>query len=352
MGISPLVFRSLPKPDLHSHIDGSIPARELFLIARRHRRKVLTRDGAELETASAFARFFEGSGYGTMLENIVDRFYPITGLLQTEAALKDAGVAYVKAQKEEGVAYAEGRFAPQYHADEGLSLDDVIASMAEGLAEGSERYGVKTGLIVAIGRHSSPKVGEEVARSACRSKSVVGLDLGGPEAGNPPQRFRAAFKLATAAGLKKTIHAGEDAGSVAKDMAYMRAAIAMGADRIGHAIHLAESERLVSAVRDRGIVVEMNPISNMVLGKISTPRDLAIDSLLQTGVRVTLNSDDPALWRNGGLCDVYGAVSGAYGFSMREVDILVENGFRGAFASDRVKESLIGEYRSARRRLP
>jgi adenosine deaminase len=352
MPVSPRTIRSLPKADLHSHIDGSIPPRDLFTIARAHHRKLLSSSGTELESMSAFARHVEGSGYASLLEDIIERFRPITGLLQTEGTLHDAGVAYVKAQKKEGVVYAEGRFAPQYHTSEGLSLDDVIESMADGLAEGAERYGVKAALIVAIGRESAPRLGEKVARAASRNRKVVALDLGGPEAGNPPQKFASAFRLASSSGLKTTIHAGEDAGSAAKDRAYMRAAIAMGADRIGHAIRLADDRMLVSTVRDRSITVEMNPVSNLVLGKISSPRDLAVDSLLDAGVRVTLNSDDPALWRNGWLSDVYVAVCRAYGFGMKTVDLLVENSFRGSFAKDGDRESLVQEYRRARAALP
>jgi len=350
MQISPRTIRSLPKADLHSHIDGSIPARELFTIARNHHRKLLSSDGTELENLSAFTKHVEGSGYDSLLENIIERFHPITGLLQTEGALRDAGVSYVKAQKAEGVVYAEGRFAPQYHASEGLSLDDVIESMAEGLAEGAERYGVKVALIVAIGRESAPQLGEQVARAACRNRAVVALDLGGPEAGNPPQKFERAFRLASSSGLRTTIHAGEDAGSAAKDMEYMRAAIAMGADRIGHAIRLAGDRELVSTVREKSITIEMNPVSNMVLGKIRSPRDLSIDSLLHEGVKVTLNSDDPALWRKGGLSDVYVGVCRAYGFGMKTVDLLVENSFNGSFSRDGDKEALIQEYRRARAR--
>lgn len=351
MQVSLRTIRSLPKADLHTHIDGSIPVRELFRIAREHHRKLLTTGGAELETVSAFVTHTVGSGYDSLLEDIIERFHPITRLLQTEGTLHDAGVSYVKAQKAEGVVYAEGRFAPQYHISEELSLDDVIESMAEGLAEGAEKYGVKVPLIVAIGRESTPKLGEQVARAASRNSAVVALDLGGPEVGNPPRKFERAFAIASSSGLRTTIHAGEDAGSAAKDREYMREAIAMGADRIGHAIRLADDRELVSRVCDRSVTIEMNPVSNTVLGKIQSPRDLSIDSLLDDGVRVTLNSDDPALWRNGGLSDVYVGVCRAYGFGMKTVDLLVENSFRGSFSKDSDKEALAQEYRRARARL-
>lgn len=350
MRISPSIIRALPKADLHSHIDGSIPTRELFRISRRHRRKILTPSGKELETVSAFMSYIQGDGYDTMLEDIIDRFYPITRLLQTEETIRDAAISYVKGQKEEGVVYAEGRFAPQYHTGEGLSLDDVISSMAEGLSEGAERYGVKAGLIVAIGRESPSELGEEVARAASHSGAAVALDLGGPERGNPPQKFEGAFRLAAASGLKITIHAGEGAGSLAQDMENIEEAIALGANRIGHAIHLAGDQRLVSLVRERSIAIEVNPISNLVLRKITTLRDLAIDVLLKQDIQVSLNSDDPFLWQRGSLPEVYSRVCGEYRFGMEQVDMFVENSFKGAFVSCRDKEDFIQQYRDARRR--
>src|SRR5271157_5122012 len=152
-------LRILPKADLHSHIDGSVPMKDLFRIAKRHRRRILTSKGAELGTVSSLMQYVVGKGYGSMLDNIVDRFYPMTGLMQTEETIRDVGVSYVKAQKEDGVVYAEGRFAPQYHTTEGLSMKDVVVSMADGLAEGTEKYGVETALIVGIGREAPPRLG-------------------------------------------------------------------------------------------------------------------------------------------------------------------------------------------------
>ncbi len=304
-----------------------------------------------LESASAFMGFIEGDGYNSLLENVVDRFYPITDLMQTEGTIRDVGVSYVEAQKQDGVAYAEGRFAPQYHTREGLSLKEVISSMADGLAEGAERYGVETRLIVAIGRESPPELGAEVAEAASGGPAVA-LDLGGTEAGNPPQKFTEAFEIAASAGLKTTVHAGEGAGSVRENLVNIEAAITqLGANRVGHAINLASDRRLVSIVKEKSITVEMNPISNRVLQKIGDLKELSIDRLLRSGVNVTVNSDDPALWPRGDLSHVYDSVCEAYGFGMKELDVLVENSFRGAFLMDRERSRLTGQYRAARRKL-
>ncbi len=343
---------ALPKADLHSHIDGSVSARQLFQIARRHRRRMFTPKGRELDSVTAFMRYIEGDGYDSMLENVVDRFYPITGLMQSEETIREVGTAYVEEQGRDGVVLAEGRFAPQYHTREGLSFDEVIGAMAEGLKEGSERYGVETALIVAIGRESSPSLGNEVVKAACRSGLAVALDLGGPEAGYPPEKFREAFEIAAAKGLKATIHAGEGAGSRKQNLANITTAISLlKADRVGHAIDLSRDDRLVSLVADKSITVEMNPVSNLVLQKINDLRDLGIDQLLRRGIRVTVNSDDPSLWPKGRLSDVYSALCQAYWFGMKELDILIENSFEGSFSTPGKKRDFIEQYRTARKRF-
>ncbi|MDV3293847.1 MAG: adenosine deaminase [Nitrososphaerales archaeon] len=346
------VLAALPKADLHSHIDGSVPIRELLQIARLRGKQLLTPEGKELTSASSIMSFVKGSGYHSMLDEIVTRFHPITGLMQTQEVLRDVGIAYTKELRAHNVVYAEGRFAPQYHLKEGLTYDEVIQSMQEGLAEGSERFGVKVNLIVAIGRESNQKTAEEVARAAARNKVVVALDLGGPEAGNPPERFKSAFDIATRAGLKKTVHAGEGGESAAQNLKNIRTAIAtLGADRLGHAIDLAKDEELVQLAASRHVTVEMNPTSNKVLQKIRSPRELGIDRLLAKGVLVTVNSDDPALWPRGSLTEVLYAVCRAYGFGMDTVDNLVANSFDGAFINQGEKQALHEAYLAARKTL-
>ena len=345
-------IRKLPLADLHSHIDGSVSLRELFRIAQNHHRRILTPKGSELDNVTGFMRYVVGDGYGSMLDNIVDRFYPMTGLMQTEETIRDVAIEYVREQREDGVVYAEGRFAPQYHTREGLSFRDAIASMADGLREGAERHGVKTALIVGIGRETTASRGAQVARAAAGSGVVAALDLCGPEAGNPPRRFREAFRIASNAGLRATVHAGEGAGSTRLNMAYMKEAIGeLGADRLGHAIPLSKSNSLIESVRSKSIAIEMNPVSNLVLRNIGDLRELAIDKLLERGVPVSINSDDPSLWPRGHLPEVYHRVCEVYGFGFSELDRLAENSFEGSFASSKDKAWLALQYGEARRRV-
>lgn len=350
--VSASAIQELPKVDLHSHIDGSVPIRELFRIARLRGKKLLTPQGTELTTASSFASHVKGSGYHTMLDDIVSRFFPITNLMQTQEVLRDVGVAYAKEMKSQNVMYAEGRFAPQYHLQEGLTVDEVVQSMQEGLAEGSERFGVKLNLIVAMGRESDQKTAESIARAATRNRAVVALDLGGPEAGNPPERFERQFAIAAAAGLKKTVHAGEGAGSTQQNLANIRTAMTrLGANRVGHAIDLVKDAELMDLAVAKGVTIEMNPQSNKMLRKINSVTDLGIDRLLAKGVSVTVNSDDPALWPHGWTSEVLYRVCRSFRFGLDVVDTLVSNAIDGAFTGAGEKQALRERYGEARSRV-
>lgn len=349
---TPSLLEALPKADLHSHVDGSVSVRELFRIARLRGRRLTTPQGKELTTASSFMSYVKGSGYHTMLDDVVNRFFPITNLMQAQEVLRDVGIAYVKEMQNHNVVYAEGRFAPQYHQREGLDVDAVIQSMQEGLAEGSERFGVKVNLIVAVGRESDRRLAESIARAATRNKAVVALDLGGPELGNPPERFETAFAIVSAAGLKKTVHAGEGGGSVEQNLANIKTAITkLGADRVGHAIDLVKDDELMGLAATKPVTIEMNPVSNKVLQNIRSPADLGIDRLLAGGVPVTVNSDDPALWPHGSITDVLLAVCKSYRFNLEVVDRLISNAFDGAFIGASEKQALHEQYAAARKKL-
>jgi adenosine deaminase len=341
-------IRKLPKADLHSHIDGSIPPAVLFKIAKRNHRKVMTPKGTELDSASAFLGFLEEGGYDSLLDHIVERFFPITGMMQTEEVLREVGTEYLLYQKSTGVTYCEGRFAPQYHTREGLTYEQVIRAMHEGLREGSETHGVDANLIVAFGRESDPGTAEQVARAAGSSRLAVAFDIGGPEIRNPATKFANAFRIAGGAGIKLVAHAGEGAGSVAENLRNIRYAVEeLGVSRVGHAIDLAKDARLVEEVVAKSVTVETNPVSNMALKYATSSLDISIDRLLAAGVRATVNSDDPALWPDGDVSSALALVCSEYSFGMAELGRLVLGSFEGSFASPERKASYAEDYRRA-----
>jgi adenosine deaminase len=354
MNISPTFVKALPKADLHSHIDGTVPLAEVFRIARNNRVRVLTGNGSEIDSPSKLVQFVRGRGYNTLLEDIVNRFYPIVGVMQREAVLNDVGRAYVNELQRQNVVYAEGRFAPQYHTREGLRIRDIVRSMLEGIQAGCEETGLEVNLIVAIGRESPAEVGDRIAKDVIgfHHERVVGLDLGGPELGNPPARFQSSFEMATRAGLHRTVHAGEGAGSRRQNLQNVRDSLELlNAERIGHAIDLASDSGLVRTVAKNQTTIEMNPLSNLILQKIMDLRELKIDTLMARGVRVTVNSDDPALWPRGSISEVLLRVSQAYDLKVDGLVRLIMNSFQGAFIPHERREALTADFLKESRKL-
>ncbi|TLX98907.1 MAG: hypothetical protein E6K89_00190, partial [Thaumarchaeota archaeon] len=195
---------------------------------------------------------------------------------------------------------------------------------------------------------------EEAVSQALRyeGRGVVGIDIGGKEEGNPPEKFQSAFKLTFESKLRRTAHAGEGAGSVDQSLRNIRnSIILLRADRIGHAVNLASDRALIRLVVERGVALEMNPVSNLTLHHIHSLRELGLDRLISSGVAVSVNSDDPAIWPNGSLSENFVAVCNAYNFGLGEVDTLISNSFSAAFASNEEKETLREEYGRARSRL-
>src|SRR5437867_12459447 len=215
-----------------------------------------TRGGNVLGNANAFFGFVRGEGYHTLLSEIVDRFYPILGLMQTEETIREVGRTYVKGRKDDGSVYAEGKFAPHYHTAEGMTQADVIESMLEGLKAGCEETGVQANLIVAFGREAGIGLAEEAVTQALsyEGRGVGGVDIGGKGEGNPPEKFQSALKLTFEAKQRRTAHAGEGAGSVDQSLRNIRNSIVLlRADRIGHAVNLANDRALISLVLERGV---------------------------------------------------------------------------------------------------
>ncbi|GAB3974879.1 adenosine deaminase [Actinoallomurus acanthiterrae] len=208
-------------------------------------------------------------------------------VLQRPEALHEVAMELVEDWAGDGVGHGEVRFAPQLHQRAGLRPEEVLDAVAEGLAEGSRRWGVTTSLILCCLRHQPPQISAEVARLALDRRDVVaGLDLAGDET-MPGAPHREAFDAAHAAGLPVTIHAGEAAGA---DSVW-EALDVLGAQRIGHGVRSAEDPALLSRLREDDIVLEMCPTSNVQTGAVSAPAAHPIDTLLRHGIPVTVSTD-------------------------------------------------------------
>lgn len=342
-------IRKLPKIDLHRHLDGDVKPDVLFKLAQKDGVKLPAKD------LNFYFKDLRDEGIGALLQK---GFGMVTSLMQSRENLSMVAYECVRNLKEDGVVYAELRFAPQYHTGESayyghpsekskerLGYDEIIEAVSEGLRKGETDFGVKTNIIVCVRRETEPHEGVKVADAAlnCMGYGVVGLDLACDEATYPPERHLEAYKTTFNSPLKRTVHAGEFGNQPHKNM--LTAMNDLKADRLGHAIPLSKYEDLVQQVSGRKTGIEMCPESNIFAGFIKSRKELKLDELLSRNVLVSVCSDDPAMFGYT-LSDTLYRLAEECGLGMEELKKLQMNAIESAFgltADERAKLSKIIE---------
>lgn len=329
-----------PKVLLHDHLDGGLRPATIVELARRDGYR-----GLPTHDPDALAVHLRAGARRRSLELYLEMFRHTFGVMQTDAALYRVAAECAQDLAEDGVVYAEVRFAPELHVAGGLSLDEVIRAVTAGLRDGSEGREIRTGTLLTAMRTGTRSL--EVAEAALRHRDegVVGFDIAGAEAGYPPSRHLAAFHLLRRAGLPFTIHAGEADG-----LASIREAIhECGAQRIGHGTRIVDDidddgalGPLASYVRDRAIPLEQCPTSNLHIGAVSSIPDHPVGPLLDLGFRVTVNTDN-RLMSGTSLTRELDRCCAAFGWSWHDVRQLTLNAIEGGFLPpDQRREMVTG----------
>lgn len=309
-------LRQKKVPALHIHWDGSLPAEELFALAQKRGRELLLPEkdvlGNGIPYASPQERVIDSAEklrefQMSLLKkySIVDVFSVPVGFMQTKEDLTATAVAHCRYLKEQNIPYAESRFAPQYHTFGGLSLDQIIGYTLEGFAQGKEESGVTVKPIICIGREASPGLGETVVKAALQYEGqIVGIDLACDERGHPPEKHYPAYKLTFDTSLRRTVHVGEMCSEEENLRNIFTAITFLWADGLGHATPLwkryYQKHDLWEMILERNIRIESNPVSNYNFF-IENIEDLHLDTLVNAGLLVTINPDDPAMWQYGDL---------------------------------------------------
>lgn len=273
-------IRSLPKVELHVHLDTSVRPHTVEELARAEGVPV----PEDLEAALICPPIC------TNLADYLTRVELALAVLQTAPALERAAYELVEDMARENVIYAEIRYAPQLCIRRGLSMQQVIDAVDAGLKAGRSAFGVRTAQLICCLRHDPSALSHEVAQYAianwCPDK-VVGLDLAADEALHPGFPHRTAFRLARGVGMPRTVHAGEAAGADS-----IREAInVLQAQRLGHGVHLEEDPALFAPVREQHITLEMCPTSNVQTQAVRTLAEHPIDRYMKAGLPVTVNTD-------------------------------------------------------------
>jgi adenosine deaminase len=320
-----------PKVLLHDHLDGGLrPATILDLAAE-------IGHALPAATPEALADWFAESADSGSLERYLETFSHTVAVMQTADAITRVAREAVEDLAADGVVYAEVRYAPELHVDGGLELEEVVAAVQRGFAEGMASTGIVVRQLLTAMRQAARA--SEIARLAVdwRDRGVAGFDIAGPEAGYPPTRFLAAFELLAAENMRFTIHAGEGFGLPS----IWEAVHPCGADRLGHGVRIAEDitvgpdgaprlGRLAAYVRDRRIPLEICPRSNVQTGAASSIAEHPIGLLSRLGFRVTVNTDNRLMSRTSMTEELWGLVE-AFGYGLAELERFTVNAMKSAF---------------------
>ena len=320
---------SLPKAELHLHIEGTLEPELMFALARRNDIALPFADVEAVRRAYVFSD----------LQAFLDIYYQACAVLVTEHDFADLAWAYLTRAHAQGVRHAEIFFDPQSHTSRGVAMGTVIGGLGRALARGEDELGITSHLILCFLRHLPEDDAQRTLDEALPYRehlTAVGLDSG--ERGNPPSKFERVFARARFEGLRAVAHAGEEGPPE-----YVWEALdLLGAERIDHGVRSMEDADLVARLVREQTPLTVCPFSNVRLRVVDTLADHPLRRMLERGLRVTINSDDPAYF-GGYVGDNYQGVRTALGMTDDELVQCARHSFEASFVDDDRLSLLLAE---------
>jgi len=316
---------SLPKAELHLHIEGSLEPELMFALAQRNKVEIPFKSIEEVRAAYNFSN----------LQDFLDIYYQGMGVLNTEEDFFDLTMAYLNRARADNVLHTEIFFDPQGHTERGVPFDTAIGGILTALALAKKQFGMTSKLIMCFLRHLS----EEDAFSALHAAEpwldqIEGVGLDSSEVGHPPSKFERVFKAARERGLKLVAHAGEEGPPE-----YVYEALdLLGVDRLDHGNRSLEDDALVARLAESKMTLTVCPLSNLKLCVVDDMRAHPLKKMLDLGLRATVNSDDPSYF-GGYMNDNFAAVIRALDLNKDDIKALAENSFLGSFLSEGEKRA-------------
>ena len=326
-------IRGLPKAELHLHLEGTLEPELALRLARKHCVALPYGTVEELQHSYQF----------TDLQSFLDVYLAGTNVLRDEDDFYALTAAYLRKSRDQGVVHVEVFFDPQTHTDRGIAFVTVLNGIARALMEAEREYGITHRLIMCFLRHLSADEAMQTLDQALPHKAVIaGIGLDSTETGHPPSKYTAVFERARSEGFLAVAHAGEEgpASNVTDALDVLKV------QRIDHGVRSEEDPALIDRLVRERVPLTMCPLSNVKLKVFPSIGDHNIRRLLQRGLCVTINSDDPAYF-GGYLNENYLAVHRELGMSAQELAQLARNSFEASFLAPSQKQhwlTAIDEY--------
>lgn len=317
----------LPKAELHLHIEGSLEPELMFSLAKKNKIEIPYKNIEDVRTAYNF----------TNLQSFLDIYYAGANVLITKQDFYDLTWDYILRCVEDNVIHTEIFFDPQTHTHRGIAFETVITGIKEALNDAYKKFGITSNIIMCFLRHLSQEDALETFEMALDYKDdIIGIGLDSSEIGNPPSKFEEVFKKAKEEGFKLVAHAGEEA-----DVSYIYEALdLLDIHRIDHGVQSINSEELMERLKEEQIPLTVCPNSNIELKVFQTYKEHNIKKMLDYGLNVTVNSDDPAYFK-GYMNKNFLNLCENLPLTKEDIIKLVKNSFRSSFISDELKEKYL-----------
>ena len=326
------LIRALPKAELHVHIEGTFEPELMFAIAQRNKIAIPYKSVEEVKQAYNFHN----------LQSFLDIYYAGAAVLIHEQDFYDLAWAYFEKCAEDRVVHTEMFFDPQTHTDRGVAFSTVINGLQKACDDAKTKLGISSHLIMCFLRHLSEDAAFATLEQALPYKDqIIAVGLDSSEVGHPPSKFERVFAKAREAGFLVVAHAGEEGPA-----AYVWEALdLLKVNRIDHGVRSEEDLALMQRLIAEKMPLTVCPLSNLKLCVVDDMQQHNIRRLLQQGVHVTVNSDDPSYF-GGYMNDNFIAIAEALDLSNEELKQLAINSFEASFITDTEKEQWINQIRA------
>lgn len=321
------LIKKLPKAELHLHIEGSLEPELMFKLAKKNQIDIPYKDIDDVRRAYNF----------TNLQTFLDIYYAGANVLITKDDFYELTWEYILKCVEDNVIHTEIFFDPQTHTARGVAFETVLSGIKEALSDAKAQFGITSCIIMCFLRHLSQDDAFATLEEALPFKDdIIGVGLDSSEIGNPPSKFKDVFKKAKEEGFKLVAHAGEEA-----DFSYIYEALdVLGISRIDHGVQSINSPELMQRLKEEQIPLTVCPNSNIELKVFGNYQEHNIKQLLDFGLNVSVNSDDPAYFK-GYLNQNFINICENLPLTEKDVIKLVKNSFNSSFISEALKQAYL-----------
>lgn len=316
---------TLPKIELHLHIEGTLEPEMMLNLSQKNRIPIPYENLEEIKKAYHFEN----------LQSFLDLYYAGASVLCEQEDFFDLTWAYMLRCKENNIIHSEIFFDPQTHIMRGIPISKVIGGITKALEKAKEELGISSFLIACILRHLTQEEGMKTLEELIPyKKEIIAIGLDSSEIGNPPSKFRQLFARAKEEGFLLVAHAGEEG-----DYTYIQEALDLGVSRIDHGVKCDENKELIEFLKTHRIPLTMCPLSNYALKVTPNLTKHNLLKLLRKGLCVTINSDDPAYFE-GYMNANFEAICEALSPTKEELRQFSLNALEASFLSYEKKEEL------------